>query len=66
MGADGLQGILDKLVLVQADYFVSCPKFRGRYQPKFTKKVREARKKEIKKKINSFWDRQCSGSVSVG
>jgi hypothetical protein len=58
MGA-GIQGILDKLVLIQADYFVSCPKFCGRYQSKFTKKVREARKKEIKKQsshLKNVWD----------
>ncbi|RIA95677.1 hypothetical protein C1645_872609 [Glomus cerebriforme] len=58
MGA-GIQGILDKLVLIQADYFVYCPKFCGRYNSRFTKKVIEARKKEIKKKsshLKNVWD----------
>ncbi|GBB93386.1 hypothetical protein RclHR1_02160012 [Rhizophagus clarus] len=46
MGA-GIQGILDKLVLIEADYFVSCPDVCGRYISKFTKKVREERTKKI-------------------
>ncbi|GBB93385.1 hypothetical protein RclHR1_02160011 [Rhizophagus clarus] len=58
MGA-GIQGILDKLILVQADYFVSCPRFCGRHQSKFTKKIREARKKVIKEQsshLKNIWD----------
>jgi len=55
----GIQGILDKLVLIQADYFVSCPKMCGRVLSKFTRKVREARTKEIMKKsshLRNIWE----------
>ncbi|EXX76331.1 uncharacterized protein OCT59_027780 [Rhizophagus irregularis] len=58
MGA-GIQGILDKLVLIQADYFVSCPKVCGRYISKYTKKVREERTKNVGKKyyyLKNVWE----------
>jgi hypothetical protein len=57
----GIQGILDKLILINADWFVSGPRGCARIQSKFTKRIRIAREKLKNsgntkiKNISTYW-----------
>ncbi|RIA86673.1 hypothetical protein C1645_740657 [Glomus cerebriforme] len=58
----GIQGILDKLILINADWFVSGPRGCARIQSRYTRRIRYARKKlqdsgntKIKN-ISSMWN----------
>ncbi|RIA82458.1 hypothetical protein C1645_788288, partial [Glomus cerebriforme] len=44
----GIQGILDKLILINADWFVSGPKGCARTQSRYTRRIRHARERMIK------------------
>jgi len=43
LSGPGIQGIFDKLILVNSDYFISGPKGCARVISKFTRKIREDR-----------------------
>ncbi|CAG8728008.1 7604_t:CDS:1, partial [Acaulospora morrowiae] len=58
----GLQGILDKLVLIKGSYFISGPKGCCRTVSKYTRRVADERKKlinkgvkRIKNKVDRWW-----------
>ncbi|CAB5394125.1 unnamed protein product [Rhizophagus irregularis] len=57
----GVQGILDKLVLINADWFVSGPRGCARIQSRFTRRIKNAREKLINsgntkiKNISTVW-----------
>ncbi|CAB4402589.1 unnamed protein product [Rhizophagus irregularis] len=57
----GIQGILDKLVLINADWFVSGPRGCARIQSRFTRRIKNAREKLINsgntkiKNISTVW-----------
>ncbi|CAG8803384.1 5843_t:CDS:2, partial [Racocetra fulgida] len=48
LGGGGIQGILDKLILIQADYFIGGPKNCCRDSSTYTFQIEEARKESFK------------------
>ncbi|CAJ0910279.1 13577_t:CDS:2 [Entrophospora sp. SA101] len=49
----GVQGIMDKLILMNADYFVSGPSGCARIRSLYTYKIKEGRKKIIREQKNT-------------